>query len=260
MLMKRTILLPLLLLFLVALLLPGPASADDPNQAALVICFGDGRVETRCVAFADNEITGADLLARSGLDIVMDTTSGMGVTVCQIAGEGCAFPADPCFCGCMSGGECAYWNYFYRDPAGGNWIYSTMGASIHRVKSNSIEGWVWGDGHTPPADDLTFEAICASPTPTPTLRAEPTRPSSSQAQGKAETPASPAPLPATAVTVAITSTATHAPTRSPTAEPPTTTPSPEATATGPNLSTYWPFTLMVLALVTVGAFIRFRRT
>jgi hypothetical protein len=106
------------LFLLAALGLPGATFAGEPNQAGLVVQFGDGRVETRCVAFQDEEISGADLLlTHSGFDTVIDASSGMGITVCQIETEGCAYPAEPCFCRCMGGGECAYWNYFYQEPA-----------------------------------------------------------------------------------------------------------------------------------------------
>ena len=110
--------------------------ADEPNQAGLLIDFGDGRVETRCIAFDEEEITGADLLLTySGLDMVIDASSGMGITVCQLEGEGCAYPSEHCFCQCMGGGACAYWNYFYREPGSSEWTYSALGAVLRR------EGW-----------------------------------------------------------------------------------------------------------------------
>ncbi|HFD40944.1 MAG TPA: hypothetical protein ENJ31_13965 [Anaerolineae bacterium] len=215
---------------------------EPPEQVGLVIQFEDGRVETFCLD-VEGEITGADLLLRSGLDVVMDPASSMGVTICQIEGQGCDFPTEHCFCRCMGGSDCAYWNYFYREPGEAAWTYSNLGAGVHRVAPGSVEAWVWGDGHSPPADDLTFEAICAPPPPTPTLT--PT--------------AAPAATP-TPTAAPAQPTAAPSPTAPPTAPPPTpTSPPPPPPATGPDLSAYWPFALALLALVAVAIAAR-RRT
>lgn len=224
---------------------PGLVFADEPNRAGLVVQFGDGQIETRCLTLESDEISGADLLIRSGLDLVVDASSGMGITVCQIEGEGCTYPAEPCFCQCMGGGECAYWNYFYRDPGADGWTYSPLGAILRKVKPGSVEGWVWAGGDTPPADGLTFESICASPTPTPT-----------------EPPEALAPVSAT-VTAALTETQAAAP--SPTARPmatslpPDPTPSP-VSEREQNLLDYWPFAVMVLGLGAVGIIVWLRRS
>ncbi len=213
---------------------------EPPEQVGLVIQFEDGRVETFCLD-VEGEITGADLLLRAGLDVVMDPASSMGVTICQIGGQGCDFPTEHCFCRCMGGSDCAYWNYFFREPGEAAWTYSNLGAGVHRVAPGSVEAWVWGDGHSPPADDLTFEAICAPPTPTLTPTAAPA--------------ATPTPTAAPAQPTAAPS-----PTAPPTAPPPTpTSPPPPPPAAGPDLSAYWPFALALLALVAVAIAAR-RRT
>ncbi len=228
-----------ILLVLVVMSLPGLARADEPDRAGLVVQFGDGRVEARCVAFEGGEITGADLLTRSGMDVVVDASRGMGITVCRIEGEGCAYPSEPCFCQCMGGGECAYWNYFYRDPGDAGWSYSALGAVLRKVRPGSIEAWVWGDGRTPPDDALTFEAVCEPPTPTPTSTPEP-----------------PTPLPVTAFP---TETPPLALPPTATAALPTPTPTPAA-STSQVLSTYWPFGVMVFVLAAAGVAIWLRRT
>lgn len=236
------------LTLLLTLVLPGLSLAEEPNRAGLVIWFGDGQVETHCIAFTEDSITGADLLTHSGLAVVMDSSSGLGVTVCQIEGWGCAYPARPCFCQCMGGGECHYWNYFYMDPGETTWTYSALGAVLRRVRPGSVEAWVWGDGHTPPADSLTFEAICALPTTAPTDI--------------------PGPLPTIPALIATAPTASLLPTRtSPPAMMPPSTPPPAPTTTpaagagpGPDLSGYWPFGLMVLGLALIGALVRLRQT
>jgi hypothetical protein len=168
----------------------------------------------------------------------------MGITVCQIEGEGCAYPSEACFCHCM-GGDCAYWNYFYRDPGQAEWTYSALGAVLRKVSPGSVEAWVWGDGRTPPASDLTFEAICAPPAPTPTPTLEPPT-AIPTTISPTETPSLP-----------LSPTAAAPP---PTLTPASTFPTPTPVAgTGQTPSTYWPFGLMVLALAAVGVFVWLRR-
>lgn len=232
----------LALLLLVTWNLPWRSAADEPNQAGLVVQFGDGRLEARCVSFEGDQITGADLLALSGLDTIIDPSSGMGVTVCQIEGEGCAHPAEPCFCRCMGGGECAYWNYFYREAGQADWTYSALGAAIHKTKAGSVEGWVWGDGHNPPTEEMTFEVICAPPTPapTPTATSEPPTPepvTPTNSPGDTPRPTSAPTSPA----------ATAPPSPGPTAAP--------ATEPAPRPSGILAFALTVAGLALVGGLV-----
>ncbi len=233
-------------LWLVAVSLTSVAFADDPQRAGLVVQFDDERVETRCVTLGDGQINGSDLLRRSGLDVIVDASSGMGITVCQIEEVGCSYPAEHCFCQCKGGGECAYWNYFYRDPGEAQWTYSALGAVLRKVKPGSIEAWVWGDGSTAPADDLAFEAICQLPTATPTQTPEP-------------------PTPAPTATTAMPA-KTQASVRSPTVTPsstlspptPALSPTPQA-ETRQSPASYWLFGLMALGLALVGVLLWFRR-
>jgi hypothetical protein len=216
----RTVSWALLLLVVSSLL--WTSAADEPNQAGVVVQFADGRVETRCVSFEEDEITGAELLALSGLDAVVDPSSG---------------------------GECAYWNYFYRDAGQAAWTYSALGAAIHKTKPGSVEGWVWGDGHSPPAEELTLEVICAAPSPEPTATSEPAT--------------------AVPVTASASPSDTPGPTALPTDLPATTAPSPIPTrpvpSPGPAMeqgaepssgpSSYLPFGLMVVGLAVIGGLV-----
>lgn len=151
------------------LLLALPAGAQEAGQAGLVIQFGEDQIQTFCLDVPAGGAQGLDLLQASGLELVADVSSGMGVSVCQIEGLGCTYPAQHCFCQCMGGSECAYWNYFYRDPGAETWTYSPLGAVLHSVLPGSVEAWVWGDGRTPPAENLTFEAVCGLTTATATV-------------------------------------------------------------------------------------------
>ena len=230
---------------LAALLGPGSAWAGEPDRAGLVVQFADGQTQTLCVAF-EKQITGADLLIRSGLDAVVDPSSGLGIIVCRIDGQGCDYPAEPCFCQCSGSGPCAYWNYFYREPGQDSWTYAVQGALRHTVKPGSVEAWVWGDGTVPPAADLTFEVACPSPTPSATPPA-------------ADASPQPALQPA-----AVTSAPTLAPAQTQPAEAPPSPGAPSPTRQGPrpegrgDTSAYWLFGGLVLLLALAGVVVRLR--
>jgi hypothetical protein len=91
----------------------------------------------------------------------------MGVMVCSVDGEGCAFPAEDCLCQCEGPGSCTYWAYFTRSP-GEDWVYSPLGASAQTVHDGDLEAWVWLSGtsragpEVPPVPDLTFVEVCSA--------------------------------------------------------------------------------------------------
>jgi hypothetical protein len=228
------------LLMLASALAPGLAQASEPNRAALVVQYGDGRVETRCIQFEGESISGADLLVESGLDVAIDASSGLGITVCQIEGRGCAYPAEQCFCQCSGTGSCAYWNYFTRDADQTGWAYAVQGALLHQARPGSVEAWVWGNGQTLPSADLTFGAVCrplevATPTSSPTTPTPPVPDTTDRP---------------TAQPRAITPTPTAGP--SPTSQPLVASPAP------PAAGSYWLFGGMGLILVLAGAVIWLR--
>lgn len=152
-----------LLLAGVALILPlQGAQAQEPNRAGLVVVKGDGSVLTRCVEFADESVSGYDLLAASGLEVSSEP-GAMGATICSLDGEGCSFPQKSCFCQCQ-GSPCVYWSYWTLGADG--WTYANLGAGNQRVRDGDVQGWVWGAGTTgsapePPA--TAFGDICLAP-------------------------------------------------------------------------------------------------
>jgi hypothetical protein len=175
--MKRaaaTILLCIILLALAVTIAPLSSSAqvDGPNQVGLVVLFGNGTVFTDCIEFSEPEITGEDVLDDSGLSIIKDTSFGLGAAICKIEGDGCDFPSEPCFCQC-EGVDCEYWAYYHADILNNTWIYSGMGATWHTVQDGDVEGWAWGAGDPegsyvePPL--ISFEELCAQPTPEPPI-------------------------------------------------------------------------------------------
>jgi hypothetical protein len=154
--LKRTI-------FLVLILVAGgvtAVTAQETNRAALVVLLADGEAVTRCVEFDEAEVTGLELLNRSGLEIVT-AAEAMGPAVCSVADTGC--PANDCFCQCK-GGDCVYWSYWHLRE--GEWRYSQAGASIFQVSDGMVEGWTFGPGTPQDALEpplLTFDEVCAAP-------------------------------------------------------------------------------------------------
>jgi hypothetical protein len=148
-----------LLLALIALPLLASArlQTDEPNRAVVVVRAGDELVESRCIAFTEESISGYELLSRSGLNHVVNPT-GAGVMVCSIVGEGC--PAQNCLCQCQ-GEPCTYWSYWRWGDEG--WQYAGLGASVTQIVNGRIDGWSWGPSSVtnaiePPTVD--FAEVC----------------------------------------------------------------------------------------------------
>jgi len=181
------------------------AQANDPHQVGLVVVHGNGQVTSQCITFQGEEISGYELLEQSNLDLNIDASNSMGATICRLDGEGCNYPQDDCFCQCQSSRNCIYWSYWHLDD--GQWQYSSLGSSSYSLHGGEVQGWVWSKGNVgssaekaPP--QTSFEAICA-PAPTDT------------------------PIPTETVTPSATATASSTATNTP--QPPTVTPTFEAT-------------------------------
>lgn len=141
----------------VALLLARPSGAADDNRVAVVVDFGDD-VATRCVSFAEPEISGFEALQRSGLALEIDQQAG-GAAVCRVAEAGC--PADDCFCACRGGEACVYWSYWHLND--GEWVYASVGAGQYQVSDGMVDGWVWGPGsvtEAEPPPTVSFDEVC----------------------------------------------------------------------------------------------------
>ncbi len=143
------------------------------HQAGLVVQFGDSQVQTYCVNFDTDSISGLQLLQNvSSLQVLYDATStGMGAGVCKINNDGCSFPMEDCFCQCQ-GLACVYWSYWHLQP-NNTWDYSPLGASSFVVTNGQVDGWRWGAGtanSAQPPPVITLNEICQpAPTATPTL-------------------------------------------------------------------------------------------
>ena len=176
------------------------STAQESNRAGLVVQFGDGIVETRCVEFTEPTISGLELLERSGFPVLAAYDPSLGAMVCKIQEQGC--PVDNCLC--QSPPD--YWSYWHQ--VDNNWIYSPAGSSTYPVSNGAVEGWSWGPGNPPAV--MTITEICAPPaTATPSNTTVPTN-----------TPVPPTETPAPTDTLVPTDTPTLKPTTDP---PPTVT-------------------------------------
>ena len=155
-----------------ALIGHGETLGQEPNRAGLVIDFGNGRIERRCIEFSEDEISGAELLQRSGIPVVMSGFGGLGSGVCRIDDTGCSDPGD-CFCQCR-GADCHYWSYWVLQD--GEWRYQSVGASQRDVRDGDVDVWVWGPGRSLPPGIAPTSEVCeiAEPTAAPPATSPPT--------------------------------------------------------------------------------------
>lgn len=164
-------------------------AASGSNRAGLVVAFPT-HTETIWVDFAEPEISGRQLLERSGLDVTFSSFGGLGEAVCKIEDTGCANPND-CWCQCQSG-SCAYWGYFSLNN--GEWAYQPLGLSKRTLGDGDIDGWAWGAGLPPP--DFPAPKPCPTPSvPPPSAPpSSPAAPAANPASGGAQ-PDPPTPAP-----------------------------------------------------------------
>ena len=242
----RIALLALFLLGGLATVQEAGVRAQSPNGAGLVVRHGDGTLVYSYVEFAEEAISGEELLLRSGLEFVVAPFGGIGTAVCAINGEGC--PAGDCFCESFSNPS-VFWNYLAW--AGSGWAIEARGPSARMLRDGDIDGWSWSGGeHGLPAitiDEIAritgFDRNPPTPAPAATPSATPTSPpvaTEAQPPPPATSTLAPTEHPTATDTVVPTSTTStsdnQAPTSTETFEASTVT----STATGPPTSTTAP--------------------
>lgn len=149
----------LLALLVLTAAAPRQQTGDPAGQAGVVVRFAEDQVATFCVTLDEPEITGYDLLQRTGLALEVSEVN-LGAAVCRLAETGC--PAGDCFCQCR-GADCQYWSYWHR--VDGAWVYSAAGAGLYRVQAGDVDGWSWGPGSVTEAvapPSLTLADICGA--------------------------------------------------------------------------------------------------
>ncbi|MBI5947832.1 MAG: hypothetical protein HY875_06830 [Chloroflexi bacterium] len=153
----------LLLAGLLGLVVRTGAAFADGGEAGLVIQNGDGTIDTYCVAFSGDGITGDRLLAQAGVTVV-----SWGGLVCAIGeSEGCFQPnsVSSCTCQCKGGADCTYWAFFTQ-RYGQAWVYASIGYQGQKAKDGDLQGWKWGKGglqSAPAPQAITFEQVCGHP-------------------------------------------------------------------------------------------------
>jgi hypothetical protein len=151
---------------LAAALLPLLAlvTARADGEAGVVIEFGEGDIETYCIPFEGDSITGEDLIDATGYG----ATDFNGL-VCSIGDIGCsdASSFSSCVCECANLGDgCTYWALFERPWGSDDWLYSSQGFRTLRASDGDVQGWRWGPGqpaNAPPPPLTSFEDICGHP-------------------------------------------------------------------------------------------------
>lgn len=185
------------------------ARAQAGNRAGLVVQFGDGSVITKCVTFSEPNISGLELLKRSGLDINVDYSGG--ALICKIGPDGCTSPQESCTCKYPV--EKKYWNYWQL--SGGVWRYSSLGASLSVVSNGTVEGWRWSAqsdsaNATTTMPVRTLDEICANNTSEATQTATATATATNAPTATPTAVPSATPLSIAVLTIADTATPTPA--------------------------------------------------
>ncbi len=183
--------LPRLVVSLLALLLfsgvPSAFAATPAphlNGAGLVIQHGDGQVLYFYVQFSESEITGEQLLERSGVQLDITPYAGIGTGVCMIDHEGC--PSTNCFCKSFAVPS-VFWRYHSLNPDG-KWVFRASGPTQRVVHDGDVDGWSWSseDGDLPTTsidaiaklNGITRTSPIATPEPSPTIAADEVNPTS----------------------------------------------------------------------------------
>ena len=127
------------------LLAPAPTLADDGlNHAGLIVRDAEGRLTYAWVPFAEEEITGIEVLRRSGIPIVTVGFGALGEGVCAIGGQGCGVAECRRNVCQVSTANAPYWQYFKQDRADpAIWTWLPLGASSSKVEDGDVFGWSW---------------------------------------------------------------------------------------------------------------------
>lgn len=159
----------------------GCAAAAAPHHAALVVEHGNGAVIRECVAFAEDQITGEQVLQdaqqqHGGVPEYATADFGSnGKAVCQIDDEPTQYPP-----GCWTASS-PYWAMFVS-RGGGGWVTSSRGISSQTFADGDAEGFRYegqSDQSTPPSP----AGICPPPAPPATATPAATQPAATPSSG-----------------------------------------------------------------------------
>lgn len=120
-----------------------------------------------CVFFDEVEITGYELLERSGIEFQDSRGEFFARAICKIGPDGCdTSQGGKCFCDSSKS-----WNYYLRNKGDSTWGHSSLGPDERKVKDGYLDGWSWGaNGGAPQPPSIAFSDVCpaaATSTSTP---------------------------------------------------------------------------------------------
>jgi hypothetical protein len=123
---------------------PPPTAAEEMSHAGLIVRDGQGRLTYAWVPFAENEITGIELLQASGIPVVTVGFGALGDAVCSIDGQGCGVSECRRNVCQASAADAPYWQYFHQDRENpGLWRWLALGPSASKVHDGDVFGWSW---------------------------------------------------------------------------------------------------------------------
>lgn len=133
------------------------AASDETSIAGLVVDFGDGRTAYALVPFADDEMTGMQLLEQSELALVTLDFGGMGAGICMIEDVGCDVSACRLRMCQTSDPDSPFWRLMQAGDDGA-WSFAALGVAGARLADGDVNGWYWSGstpgGHAPTIDDI----------------------------------------------------------------------------------------------------------
>lgn len=134
----------------------GCAQASSAHHAALVVEHGNGAVIRVCVSFSEAQITGEELLRRSGIEYSTQPYGGNGDAVCQVDNEPAGYTS------CFQDGK--FWALFVS-RSDGAWAYSSHGVSTAEFGDGDAEGLRYQSqsGSSPPG--ASPAGVCPAPVP-----------------------------------------------------------------------------------------------
>ncbi|HXM54364.1 MAG TPA: hypothetical protein VOB72_03170 [Candidatus Dormibacteraeota bacterium] len=114
------------------------------HHAYVVVEHLSGKVVQGCVGFAGAQITGDDLMSKSGIKYNAQTFTGLGKAICQLDGEPATFTE--CF-----PKDKPYWALVVS-TAGGPWADAQSGYATTDLKDGDALGWQYRQptGSPPP--------------------------------------------------------------------------------------------------------------
>lgn len=163
-------LLALLITLLLALAPFTSTSAAPLHAAGAVIDFGGGRITYAYVPFAEEKISGIELLKRARVSLLTVSFGGLGDAVCTIDDTGCGL-SDCRRRLCQTGDpRSPFWHYL-RETSPGTWTFVATGPSAATVTDGAIDGWAWTGDSTPAMPSLTMDQLIAKTGAPPLARA-----------------------------------------------------------------------------------------